>query len=182
MVAVFANAGSMLSRADRGNREVREVLEAVPQGARILPAQSTYAPRLFAARAVDMAVIDRSAFVPDLFANTSLVGIKDPMRPLYMPQSWPLREHVLRESENLELPDAQNGYWSRRYYFGWSKHWDYILYFHAEPGDRLDLSSLCPVARTERVSLYKVGQGPCPAAQAEGVKHQDKTRPSAPNL
>ena len=161
LAAVYINAALQISRIDRFAHANRELLAAVPEGARILPARDEQADSMLTLHATNIAVIERSAFVPNLFTNTSPVGVRPEMRRLHMPQSWPLLAEELAASASLELPETDNGYWSKGYYYGWPRHWDYVLYFRAEPDQSLSSPFLCQAAETASAVLYKVSSSQC---------------------
>lgn len=164
LFAVYVNGAFQMSKIDAQARDLRSVLASLPSGARLLPARHEDADLSFALHSAAMAVIERSAYVPNLFTNTSPVDVLPDMRALHMPQSWPVLEEDLAMSKDKSLPEATNGHWSGQYYYGWPDHWDYVLFFRAEPTQTLELSRLCPVAEAEGVVLYRVANG-CPQAK-----------------
>ncbi len=164
LVAVFANGALKMSRIDSQARALREVLAELPIGARLLPARHDQADVPFSFHSAGMAVIERSAYVPNLFTNTSPVDVRKEMRAFHMPQARPLLAQELADSIQLDHPDTENGHWSPRYFFGWPEHWDYILYFRAEPNQSLDLAPLCLVAEKPQIALYRVSRNGCDTA------------------
>lgn len=161
LAAVFVNAAVQMAGIDRNAGMLRQLLATVEKGARVLPARDEDPNRLVTLHSNAMAVIERSAYVPGLFTNTSPVDVSVAMRPLHMPQSSPLTTGELKASASLELPESKNGFWSLRYYFGWPGHWDYIVYFRSSPRDSLRLDNLCPQAETENAVLYKITDRTC---------------------
>lgn len=161
MIAVFANAAVHLSSYDRQARELQGVVAELPQGARLLPARTEDADFSFALHSAAMAVIERSAFVPNLFTNTSPVDVHPQMLDLHMPQAWPLLKRDLVQHRDAQLPASENGHWSPHYYHGWPNHWDYVLYFRTKDDQRLDIASLCPIAEQTGFVLYRISRGSC---------------------
>ena len=165
LAAVYVNAALQLSRIDGVARSSRDLLAHVPEGARILPARAEGSDPLITFHAASVAVIDRSAYVPNLFTNTSPVGVRPEMRAQHMPQAEPLLEEELAVSAERELPQAANGYWSHSYYFGWPSHWDYVVYFRSTPEERLSLPLLCLEAEVSNAILYRVSWDGCLSAK-----------------
>lgn len=160
-VTVLANGVLQMSRIDNQARLLRDVIAELPHGARVLPARHEDADLSYALHSAGLAVIDRSAFVPNLFTNTSPVDVDPAMTALHMPQAWPLLEEQLRGSMHKELQRSANGYWSRQYYYGWPKHWDYVLYFRSNGEQELDLKPLCLVDERSLVALYRIADKGC---------------------
>ena len=161
MIAAFANGAYQLAKTDARTRELGAVVGQLPVGARVLPARHETADMAFALHSAALAVIERSAFVPNLFTNTSPVDVQPSIRALHMPQAWPLLDEQLEFAAELELPDAANGHWSTRYFYGWPDHWDYMIYFRSAPDQRLVRDELCPIAEKPGVVLYGIGKERC---------------------
>lgn len=166
LAAAYVNAALQLSRIDAVARSSREVLAHVPVGARILPARAEGSDPLLTFHAASVAVIDRGAYVPNLFTNTSPVGVRPEMRAQHMPQAEPLLEADLAAAAQRELPQSANGYWSPSYYYDWPNHWDYVVYFRPTPGERLSLPFLCPEAEAPDAILYRISRDGCLSAKA----------------
>lgn len=164
LFTLLANGALQMSRIDNQARMLRDVIAGLPQGARLLPARHESADLSYALHSAGLAVIDRSAFVPNLFTNTSPVDVSPAMRDLHMPQAWPLLEGQLRESMRADLPRSANGYWSRQYYFGWPEHWDYVLYFRSDAAQSLTLEPLCLIDERPLFALYRVADHGCDTA------------------
>ncbi len=161
MLATLVNGGLQMARVHGDAQSIRTVFEQVPRGAKLLSAYSedgaTYE---VAMNASAMAVIDRSAYVPGLFTNTSPVDIQPDMAKLHLPQSIPLEPEYLRRLAPLELPPSENGYWSLSYARGWPQHWDYVALFRKHGGQGLTDLPVCEIAASEQLILYKVGECP----------------------
>ncbi|MEM9225715.1 MAG: hypothetical protein AAGA24_04320 [Pseudomonadota bacterium] len=161
----FANGAVAMARTNQDAGEVRQVLKTLPSGARTLTAYSGEIDNYrFAMNAASMAVIDRSAFVPGLFTNTSPVDVQPAFSALHLPQAQPLTQGQLARGKDLALPASENGYWSRAYARGWPHHWDYILYFRRADQPGLDDLPVCRVHTRGAFSLYRVGS--CEDARA----------------
>ncbi|MEM8812933.1 MAG: hypothetical protein AAGF59_09980 [Pseudomonadota bacterium] len=156
VVLVLANGALHMARIDGETRDLRTVLKALPVGAKLLTARDEEADLAFAPHSAGLAVIDRSAYVPNLFTNTSPVDVLPSMRALHMPQSMPLLESELADGANRALPGAQNGHWSPTYYYGWPDHWDYLLFFRGSPTSELKMNGICPVSAGETAILYRI--------------------------
>ena len=161
LVVLYANAALQISRIDALANQRRELFSHLPEGARVLPASHEETNPLLTLHAASMAVIERSAYVPNLFTNTSPVGVRPQMRPLHMPQAWTLFESQLVEAAALNLPPSANGFWSPDYYHGWPRHWDYVVYFRKSPDQSLDLPHLCPQHEIPGAVLYRVAAAGC---------------------
>ncbi len=159
--AVFANGAWQMAENDRQSRALRTVLAAVEPGSRVLPARHAEADLAFAGHSVAMAVIEKSAYVPNLFTNTSPVDVRPEMKALHMPQSWPVLRQELEGARRNGLPTPENGHWSSSFFYAWPKNWDYVLYFRAAANQSLDIAGLCPVAEAENLVLYDVVENRC---------------------
>ncbi|MEP9387074.1 hypothetical protein [Mesorhizobium sp. KR9-304] len=161
LAAVYANGAFQMARIDGFARANRDLLAGVSEGARVLSAGHEEADPLLAFHAAAIAVIERSAYVPNLFTNTSPVGVRPEMRAFHMPQAWPLLEAQLAASASLEPPGSANGYWSPEYYYGWPRHWDYVVYFRSTPEQSLSHPFLCRQAEVPGAVLYRISRDGC---------------------
>ena len=144
--------------------EKRTVLNELPVGAKVFAAVAAeeHEPA-FALHAVAMATIERSAFVPGLFTNTSPVDIQPQMADWHMPQG---RTYLGAELAALAAQPRQssaNGYWSEAYASAWPEAWDYLLYFKASTNPGLTDLPVCEAKSTPTMILYATA--PCDAAQ-----------------
>ncbi|MEM6463050.1 MAG: hypothetical protein AAF724_14145 [Pseudomonadota bacterium] len=169
LLAGFANATFQMQSIDRQTRELSALLSGLPQSARLLPARSADAELSFALHSAAMAVIERSAYVPNLFTNTSPVDVHPKMLAQHMPQAWPLLEEQLLSTRDLTLPAPGNGHWSRSYYYGWPKHWDYVIYFRTAANQALQIDGLCKVDEREAFALYRISHAQC--AEVGGLEN-----------
>ncbi len=161
LATVFVNGALQMARIDASAQSLRQLVSAVPMGARVLSARHEQANLRLVIHSVALAAIDRSAFVPNLFTNTSPVDVREPMRRLHQPQAWPLTQDALRRAMPLDLPPSENGYWSLQYYFGWPRHWDYLVYYRTAADQKLDLPPLCAVLETADAVLYRIEPDGC---------------------
>jgi hypothetical protein len=168
LAAVLLNATLTMSRIDALAQANRTLVSAIPEGARVLPARDDSTNVLLTLHAVSIAVVERSAFVPSLFTNTSPVGVQPAMRRQHMPQGWPLLEDQLAASMELTLPEAANGFWSPQFFFDWPRHWDYVLFFRNAEDQRLDLPHLCEAGAHPGAILYQVAPGSCDEQTRQG--------------
>ncbi|MEO0448787.1 MAG: hypothetical protein AAFZ74_00550 [Pseudomonadota bacterium] len=155
--ASVGNGAIHMAENDQQAAAFKPILADLPEGSKVL---SVFAdPEIdsaFTAHAVTLAVIERAAFVPNLFTNTSPVDVAAGMVDLHMPQSLPLLIGELDYWAQRPPAASQNGYWSPEFASGWPERWDYILLFK---GDRVvDLSRhpVCAVSATPEVILYKI--------------------------
>jgi hypothetical protein len=161
LAALYINAALQMARVDGLARDNRDLLAGVSEGARILPARGEGTDPLTSLHAAGIAVIERSAYVPNLFTNTSPVGVRPEMRALHMPQAWPLLEAQLTAAADLEPAKPANGHWSRQYYYGWPRYWDYVLYFRSLPEQSLSVPFLCREAEAPSAILYRISSDGC---------------------
>ncbi len=164
LAAVCVNGAIHMARIDGMARANRALTAQVTPGARILSARAEDTNPLMTFHAAAIAVIERSAYVPNLFTNTSPVGVTPGMRAFHMPQAWPLLASDLAASASLEPPESGNGFWSPDYYFGWPRHWDYVFYFRSRPDQALDLPFLCEAGAAPYAVLYRISSGGCASA------------------
>ena len=75
LAALYINAALQMARVDGLVRANRDLLAGVSEGARVLPARDEGTDPLISLHAAGIAVIERSAYVPNLFTNTSPVGV-----------------------------------------------------------------------------------------------------------
>ncbi len=156
--ASLVNGAYQMARIDQQARDTQAIFASLPVGSKLLSAFSgdgvDYA---FVMNASAMAVIDRSAYVPGLFTNTSPVDIRPEMAALHMPQSQPLSVEYLTWAATMTLPPSQNGYWSLEYARGWPEHWDYLVYFKTPDASGLTDLPLCQIAANPDLILYRIG-------------------------
>lgn len=166
LAVIHFNASRHMAQVNARMDSLRTMVSNIKLGSRVLSSRSEPMPNL-TLHSDAMAVIDRSAYVPGLFTNTSPVGVQHALHALHMPQSWPVTSEQLESSAGLPLPPSKNGLWSPTYYYGWPKHWDYVLYFRERSDEKLDSPFLCPVSEAAKVVLYQVTGDACAARPGE---------------
>ncbi len=155
---LFANGALQLATVDRQSRILQALLADVPVGAKVFSSISSLevAPA-FTPHAVSMAVIERSAFVPSLFTNTSPVDIVPGMADWHMPQARLYFDYELSKLVALPPEPSKNGYWSEAYAYSWHERWDYLIYFKHADEDGLSDVPVCEVKSTPQIILYATG-------------------------
>lgn len=163
-VALFANGAVQMAHIDRQAQTLRTVLSELPAGAKVFAAVAAeeHEPA-FALHAVAMATIERSAFVPGLFTNTSPVDIQPQMADWHMPQGRTYLGVELAALAAQPRQSSANGYWSEAYATAWPEAWDYLLYFKAPTDPGLTDLPVCEVKSTPTMILYATA--PCDPAQ-----------------
>ncbi|MEO0982227.1 MAG: hypothetical protein AAFX03_06200 [Pseudomonadota bacterium] len=141
---------------DTAANALRAGLAVMPEGAKLLAVQHEDADNAVAYHGMDLAVIERRAYVPGLFTNTSWVDIQPAMADLHLPQSTPPSPEEFAIAETLTLPASENGFWSLGYFHGWPAHWDYVLYFRPDGTDPLKSQNLCLASEGAGFTLYQV--------------------------
>lgn len=153
------NGAWQMARFNMQAQSVRDLIGEMPEGARVLTAFDD-GPLLdfaFIIHADGIAVIEKAAYVPGLFTNTSPVDVAPENVDLHMPQSLPLTSKRLAETASMPVEASTNGYWSPGFARGWPGRWDYVLYFRGEAGQRLTGLPLCATAEGPQAILYRVG-------------------------
>jgi hypothetical protein len=155
---------STFRRLDGQIGEVRQVLAAMPRGMRLLVAQSPISRGDVPMRRATMhvgllAVIDRDAFVPNLFTWSMTVRPAPAMLASSTPLGSPLSLSDLRAGfGRRDDPGAAqgDGLGGRVYWMGWENKFDYLLYEHfghrsAALPDNVRLLSASSVADLYRI-------------------------------
>lgn len=160
-VLAFANGAAQMIVVDRQFDDLKRVLADLPEGERVLHVLSDPGhDSAFTAHASALAVIERSAYVPNLFTNTSPVDVTADMVDWHMPQAKPLFAEDLAELAAKPAVASRNGYWSLAFAHGWPDRWDYLLYFKSSDGAGLTAAPVCEVSATPEIILYKTGACP----------------------
>ncbi len=163
----FFNGAAQMHRINAAASDVRAALSSLPKRARVLPVIDTSADARIAHHTPGLAVIEADAFIPSLFTQTSPVGVAPAMRDLHMPAGL-VTEEMLTDGEGEVLPPSENGYWSKRYYFGWPQHFTHVLYMRALGAPGLSSERLCRANAGPDFVLYRVKQGPNEPCPREG--------------
>ena len=160
IVLQVMNAAPNLVRTADQFETVRATFSHLPKGARVLPVSDGVADQIFAHHAVSLAVIEADAFVPNLFTNTSPVDVRDAYKHLHSPQGIPITADALKEGLNKSLPKAENGHWTRDFYFSWPNSFTHILFVRADAQKSLDFQELCLIKESENHALYEIKSDP----------------------
>ena len=157
MLAMSIGNGAIhMAQNDRQAEAFKPLLAELPEGAKVL---SVFAePEVdsaFTAHAATLAVIERAAFVPNLFTNTSPVDVTSNVVDLHMPQSLPLLVGELDYWAQKPAVKSANGYWSPGFASDWPERWDYLLLFKGDLDVDLSGHPVCAVSATPEIILYK---------------------------
>lgn len=103
-----------------------------------------------------LAIIDRSAFIPNLFTGWTSVAPTSRNAGLFLSEAGPLSSTLLRQGVSddraFSQPDSQP-YWSN-----WPQHFDFVLWIDADSQPDPGLAILEPVARGSFFCIYKVAR------------------------
>jgi hypothetical protein len=148
LAAKSADAWLALRVLDGQIAETRQVLAALPRGARLLvvnvarrgTGQERVPPITYWHMPLT-AVIDRDAFVPYLFNGLTTVRMRPEFRAISTPNGLPISPAQLRDGmtqpapEGTDLSDGEGG-GGRIYWYSWPKNFDYVLIqrFGYDPG------------------------------------------------
>lgn len=157
MIALaFANGGFQMAKLDGKADTLKPVLAHLPEGAKVLNVfESPEVDSAFTSHAASIAVIERSAFIPNLFTNTSPVDVARHMADLHMPQALPVLALSLPVLANRPAAESQNGYWSQEFADAWPDRWEYLLVFKTPAFSGLHSLPVCEVSATPEIILYK---------------------------
>jgi hypothetical protein len=170
LAAKSADAWQALHLLDGQIAETRQVLAALPRGARLLvvnverrgTGQERVPPITYWHMPLT-AVIDRDAFVPYLFSGLTTVRLRPEFRAIGTPNGLPISPDQLREGitqpapEGIDLSDGEGG-GGRIYWYSWPKNFDYVLVqrFGADPGKLPD--NLHLIAHAADMDLYRIAR------------------------
>ena len=153
---LFTNAGTQMQNVDHQSQALRQQLVDLPIGSKIMAVYADeQSGNAFTVHAVSLAVIDRAAFVPNLFTNTSFVDVTPGVVDLHMPQAWPIGAADLAMLADRPAVASENGYWSKDFANDWPRRWDYLLMFKTAEQDALSDLPVCAVSATPEIILYK---------------------------
>ena len=141
-----ASIATPMLATDQQIAAVRDLVAPMPRGMRLLVIQAsasddngpTGRPRAMS-HAGMVALIDRDAFIPDLFTSLGTVHATPRMQPLVSTNGYRLGPTELvqgfgkRDDPQVEVVD---GYGGRVFWLGWERKFDYLLVIHY--GDRID--------------------------------------------
>ena len=168
LAAKSADAWQALHVLDGQIAETRQIVAALPSGARLLvvnvarrgTGQERVPPITYWHMPLT-AVIDRDAFVPYLFSGLTTVRMRPQFRAISTPNGLPISPTQLREGTTEEAPQGSDpsdgeGGGGRIYWYSWPRNFDYVLVqrFGADPGKLPD--NLLPLAHAADMDLYRI--------------------------
>ena len=125
---------------DRQVAVLRELVAPMPRGMRVLvihgPATGHDGPKILPralAHSGLVALIDRDAFIPDLFANLGTVHVRPSMLGLASTNGlWLNASHLIQGFGRLDDPQQPtlDGNGGRIFWLGWEHKFDYLLVIH----------------------------------------------------
>ncbi|MFN3213265.1 MAG: hypothetical protein ACE37M_09175 [Henriciella sp.] len=153
---LFVNAGLQMSKTHSKAKGLQDQLATLPEGSKLLGVYADPSSRTaFNSHALSFAVIERAAYIPNLFTNTSFVDVTPAMVDLHMPQSDAvLAQNLALLAERPAVP-SENGYWSKDFANDWPRRWDYLLMFKQPDQAALSDLPVCAVSATPEIILYK---------------------------
>jgi hypothetical protein len=167
LVAVrSAGAYVLLRQLDGQAAEVRFLVHALPEGARLLVVDTAQedAPLrlvspLLTGHLAFLATLDRDAFVPFLLTGATPVDVRPPFRAASSPNAGAIDMAQLRDGAvRTDQPGTTKpyGYGGNVYWLGWKTKFDFVMImnFGADPGRLPD--GLVEVGRVPVATLYKV--------------------------
>lgn len=145
-----------MAAADAFHDRLRADLALLPEGARLLQAFEPDMDMRLAHHAGALAVIERDAYVPTLFTNTSPVGVRPEWRDRHLPAG--LRPDLARlaEAADAPAPAAENGLWAEDYFSGWPSAFTHVLYMREGDGPAPALASATALLTRPGYVLYAV--------------------------
>ncbi|MEL6414439.1 MAG: hypothetical protein AAFQ15_05820, partial [Pseudomonadota bacterium] len=153
---LFANAGVKMSVINSEADALKGQLADVPKGSKVLGVYVDLSSgSAFNTHALSLAVIERAAYVPNLFTNTSFVDVAPSMVDLHMPQANPVFAQDLAALADRPRVASENGYWSPAFANDWPAQWDYLLMFKTAEQNALSGLPVCAVSATPEIILYK---------------------------
>ena len=137
-----AEISNHLQNADKQISELRQVIDAMPKGMRMLTVETSQDGRGPSSDPVRLtqfapllAVIDRKLFSPNLFSSfLGTVRPKQEFRSFSTPRGAPFPDvdqlldgYGKSNPSNADVPDGSGG---RIYWLGWERSFDYVLVLH----------------------------------------------------
>jgi hypothetical protein len=158
-----ADSAKALRKLDGQTSEVRDVVAAMPRGMRLLlvnTAKGPYDLMPWSTLHIGMvAVIDRDAFVPNLFTGLSIVRPAPELKASSTPAGPPLNMSDLAEGfgrKDDPTGDNANGSGGRIYWLGWETKFDYVLIEHFGNRPEAPPGVLRLVATSSVADLYRI--------------------------
>jgi hypothetical protein len=143
-----------MAAADAFHDQLRADLALLPKGARLLQAFEPGMALRLANHAGALAVIERDAYVPTLFTNTSPVGVSPEWRSRHLPAGRLPDLAALAEAATAPAPVAANGLWAGDYFNDWPSAFTHVLYMRAGDGPAPPLASATPLLTRPAYVLY----------------------------
>jgi hypothetical protein len=106
-----------------------------------------------------LAVIDRDAFVPNLFTGLGTVRPAPELRAASTPNDSPLSLSELADGlgrSDAPAEDLPNGRGGRIYWWGWDHKFDYVLILHFDSRSAAVPGILQRVATSSAADLYRI--------------------------
>lgn len=145
-----------MATADAFHDRLRADLTLLPEGARLLQAFEPGAGLRLANHAGALAVIERDAYVPTLFTNTSPVGVRPEWRNRHLPAGRRPDLAALAAAARAPAPVAANGLWAEDYFNDWPSAFTHVLYMRAGDGPAPPLEGAAALAARPGYVLYAV--------------------------
>ncbi len=166
VLAMKLVAGAMnVAATNDALQDIRAGLQALPDGARILPVAEERDLNNVTLHGVNLAVIERDAYAPTLFTNTSPVAVRTRMRAHHRPQASPPTRAQFLEAADKPAPAPVNGEWSNAYYYCWPAVFTHVIHFRPEGGGEIGDPRLATIKRAPGFVLYAVAAGGDGAAE-----------------
>jgi hypothetical protein len=154
---------SALATVDGQVAEVRQVISAMPCGMRLLlvdtSARTGSLPPWATTHVGMLAVIDRDAFVPNLFTGLGTVRPAPELRAASTPNDSPLSLSELADGlgrSDAPAEDLPNGRGGRIYWWGWDHKFDYVLVLHFDSSSAAVPGILQRAATSSVADLYRI--------------------------
>jgi len=135
-----ANAFSLVRQLDAEEAQIRSVVRALPEGARLLvvdagrpDAGPFAAPAHMTGHLALVATIDRNAFIPFLFTGTTAVQPRPEWRDAASPSSLPVDLDQFKDGITRGDPPTgppPYGYGGQQYWLGWPHKFSFVLMEH----------------------------------------------------
>ena len=156
--------GLAMAGKDRELQAIRQALQQAEPGGALLVAggydpvcRGCYPAWADYLHSGSLAVIERSMFVPMLFTATSPVAAAPARVNLDVPYGWPPSEEVLRDDRHRSLDEPLRQHDpDHRYWHGWPKHFDYLLWLRQNGTELHGLEELEKVTEGRLFVLYRI--------------------------
>lgn len=159
----WTHAWQRTAQIDQVQRAMTSAFSQMDTGSRILTAWAPEEERpelvwneLY--HSSSLAVIEAMAFEPKLFTNTSRVKLQPALLKLHEPQAYPLTEEELHRGSAMPPPsgERQGAVSETRYFNGWPRTFDYLLWLGRQPLAAPAEWNLTPIATNPDFVLYQI--------------------------